>query len=77
MGSGCAWAALRRDEDREVKVKKVHRLWRDEGPQVLRASVRRGGRPPMVLHGHGPELISQALQQFCAGKVGLSYISPG
>jgi putative transposase len=24
-----------------------------------------------------PEMISQALQQFCAGKVGLSYIPPG
>jgi putative transposase len=26
---------------------------------------------------NGPEMISQALQQFCAGKVGLSYIPPG
>ena len=25
---------------------------------------------------NGPEMISQALQQFCAGKVGLSYIPP-
>ena len=25
----------------------------------------------------GPELISQALQSFCEGKVGLSYIPPG
>ncbi|KZS75294.1 integrase [Mycobacterium kansasii] len=36
------------------------------------------GGPPMVLRmDNGPELISQALQQFCAGKVGLSYIPPG
>ena len=26
---------------------------------------------------NGPEMISQALQQFCAGKVGIFYIPPG
>jgi putative transposase len=26
---------------------------------------------------NGPELVSHALQQFCAGKVGLSYIPSG
>jgi putative transposase len=36
------------------------------------------GGPPRVLRmDNGPELISQALQSFCAGKVGLSYIPPG
>ena len=31
------------------------------------------GGPPMVLRmDNGPEMISQALQQFCAGKVGMS-----
>jgi putative transposase len=36
------------------------------------------GGPPMVLRmDNGPELISQALQSFCDGKVGLSYIPPG
>lgn len=36
------------------------------------------GGPPMVLRmDNGPELISQGLQSFCAGKVGLSYIPPG
>ena len=36
------------------------------------------GGPPMVLRmDNGPELVSQALQQFCDGKVGLSYIPPG
>ena len=36
------------------------------------------GGPPMVLRmDNGPELISLALQQFCAGKVGMSYIPPG
>ena len=33
---------------------------------------------PMVLRmDNGPEMISQALQRFCDGKVGLSYIPPG
>ena len=36
------------------------------------------GGPPLVLRmDNGPELISQALQSFCVGKVGLSYIPPG
>ena len=36
------------------------------------------GGPPIVLRmDNGPEFISQALQQFCSGKVGLSYIPPG
>ncbi len=36
------------------------------------------GGPPMVLRmDNGPELVSHALQRFCAGKVGLSYIPPG
>jgi hypothetical protein len=26
---------------------------------------------------NGPEFISQALQQFCDGRVGTSYIPPG
>jgi transposase InsO family protein len=34
--------------------------------------------PPRVLRmDNGPELVSQLLQQFCDGKVGLSYIPPG
>jgi putative transposase len=36
-----------------------------------------GGGPMVLRMDNGPELISQALQQFCAGKVGLSYIPPG
>lgn len=36
------------------------------------------GGPPRVLRmDNGPEFISSALQQFCDGKVGLSYIPPG
>lgn len=36
------------------------------------------GGPPMVLRmDNGPEFISQALQLFCAGKVGMVYIPPG
>src|SRR3979409_13374 len=37
----------------------------------------RGGPPKVLRMDNGPELVSQALQQFCAGKVGMSYIPPG
>jgi len=44
----------------------------------LERSFAAAGGPPMVLRmDNGPEMISQALQQFCGGKVGLSYIPPG
>ena len=36
-----------------------------------------GGPPKVLRMDNGPEFISQALQQFCEGKVGLSYIPPG
>jgi transposase InsO family protein len=36
-----------------------------------------GGPPKVLRMDNGPELVSQALQQFCTGKVGLSYIPPG
>jgi putative transposase len=35
------------------------------------------GVPTVLRMDNGPELASQALQQFCDGKVGLSYIPPG
>ena len=33
--------------------------------------------PKVLRMDNGPDLVSQALQQFCEGKVGLSYIPPG
>jgi transposase InsO family protein len=141
--------ALRRDEGRAINVKKVHRLWREEGLQVRVHSPRKragvssippveadapkvvwaidfqfdstvdgkavkialmidehtresllnleersitaerlvaelervlaaaGGTPQVLRMDNGPELVSQALQQFCEGNVGLSYIPPG
>ena len=46
--------------------------------EELERSFAAAGGPPMVLRmDNGPEMISQALQQFCEGKVGLSYIPPG
>jgi putative transposase len=36
-----------------------------------------GGPPKVLRMDNGPELVSQALQRFCDGKVGLSYIPPG
>ena len=44
----------------------------------LEACFAAAGGPPMVLRmDNGPEFISRALQSFCAGRVGLSYIPPG
>lgn len=36
-----------------------------------------GGPPKVLRMDNGPEMVSQALQRFCADKVGLSYIPPG
>ena len=36
-----------------------------------------GGPPKVLRMDNGPELVSQALQRFCDGKVDLSYIPPG
>ena len=44
----------------------------------LEAVFAAAGGPPTVLRIYnGSELVSQALQRFCDGKVGLSYIPPG
>ena len=44
----------------------------------LEAVFATAGGPPKVLRmDNGPELVSQALQRFCDGKVGVSYIPPG
>ena len=44
----------------------------------LEAVFAAAGGPPTVLRmDNGPEFISQALQQFCDGKTGMSYIPPG
>ena len=36
-----------------------------------------GGPPKVLRMANGPEFISPALQQFCDGKTGMSYIPPG
>lgn len=44
----------------------------------LRKVFATAGGPPRVLRmDNGPEMISHALQQFCADRVGISYIPPG
>jgi putative transposase len=35
-----AWAALRHDEGQMINLKKVHRLWREEGLQAAANSMR-------------------------------------
>jgi transposase InsO family protein len=36
-----------------------------------------GGPPKVLRMDNGPEFVSQALQQFCDGQLGMSYIPPG
>lgn len=46
--------------------------------EELRTCFSAAGGPPMVLRlDNGPEMISEALQRFCADMVGISYIPPG
>ena len=57
--------------------------WNDRSPpNILSIELKKvfaaAGGPPKVLRmDNGPEFISQALQQFCDGKAGMSYIPPG
>ena len=46
----------------------------DELEKVFAAA---GGPPKVLRMDNGPEFISQALHQFCGGKLGMSYIPPG
>jgi transposase InsO family protein len=46
--------------------------------EELKKVVAAASVPPKVLRiGNGPEFISLALQRFCDGKTGMSYIPPG
>jgi putative transposase len=68
--------------DEHTRVSLLHLVERSITAERLVTELERvfavAGGPPKVLRlDNGPELVSQALQQFCAGKVGLSYIPPG
>ena len=66
-----AWATLRHDEGQAINVEKVHRLWCEEAPPIDSSpNSRRCSRWPaahrsLLRMDNGPELVSQALQQFC------------
>jgi putative transposase len=45
--------------------------------ELKKVFVAAGGPPKVLRMDNGPEFISQALQQFCQGRTGMSYISPG
>ena len=45
--------------------------------ELERVFAAAGGPPTVLRMDNGPELVSQALQRFCGGKVGMSYIPPG
>jgi transposase InsO family protein len=68
--------------DEHTRVSLLHVVERSITAERLVAELERvfvvAGGPPKVLRmDNGPELVSQALQRFCDGKVGLSYIPPG
>lgn len=44
--------------------------------ELERVFARTGGPPKVLRMDNGPEMISQALQRFCAGKTGPLYIPP-
>ncbi|MCP2624674.1 integrase core domain-containing protein, partial [Mycolicibacterium smegmatis] len=45
--------------------------------ELKKVFVAAGGPPRVLRMDNGPEFISQALQQFCDGRIGMSYIPPG
>ncbi|MFE3280583.1 IS3 family transposase [Nocardia sp. NPDC059239] len=45
--------------------------------ELERVFSTRGGPPKVLRMDNGPEMISTALQQFCADRVGIVYIPPG
>jgi putative transposase len=68
--------------DEHTRCSLLHLVERSITAQCLVAELESvfamAGDPPKVLRmDNGPELVSQALQQFCENKVGLSYIPPG
>jgi putative transposase len=68
--------------DEHTRVSLLHLVERSitaERPVAeLEAVFAAAGGPPQVLRmNNGPELVSQALQRFCDGKVGMCYIPPG
>jgi len=68
--------------DEHTRVSLLHLVERSITAERLVAELEEvfaaAGGPPKVLRmDNGPELVSQALQRFCAGKVSLCYIPPG
>ncbi len=68
--------------DEHTRVSLLHLVERSITAERLVAELEEvfaaaGGPPEVLRMDNGPELVSQALHQFCDGKVGLSYIPPG
>lgn len=68
--------------DEHTRVSLLHLVERSITAERLVAEltevfVAAGGPPKVLRMDNGPELVSQALQQFCTDRVGMSYIPPG
>jgi putative transposase len=72
-------ASMINEHTRESPLNIVERsITADRLIEKLQTCFAAAGGPPLVLRmDNGPELISQALQSFCDGKLGLCYIPPG
>jgi hypothetical protein len=73
------WSGMIDEHTRESLLHVVERsITAEHLVTELEAVFAAAGGPPKVLRmDNGPELVSQALQRFCDGKTGMSYIPPG
>lgn len=62
-------------DGKDIKVRLDDRTARC--PSSLSCFATTGGPPQVLRLDSGPEMVFQALQQFCDGKVGMTYIPPG
>jgi hypothetical protein len=77
----CPVETASRDQRSEFATHRIRRrilsIERNQRPTSWSCTVAVGGPLSVLRMGNGPELISQALQRFFDGKVGLSCIPPG
>lgn len=78
-GKAIKIASMLDEHTRESLLNIVERsITADRLTDELEKAFAAAGGPPLVLRmDNGPEMISAALREFCAGKVGLCYIPPG
>jgi len=78
-GKAIKIASMIDEHTRESKLNIVERSITAERlvAELKKAFAVAGGPPKVLRMDNGPEFICQALQQFCEGRTGMSYIPPG